>query len=68
MCILKRVTNTHTYAIPSAHIQMDVCTSGNSIHTEFGCGLLVLNVFKSSTITYMQQTDSKAQYKITTTL
>jgi hypothetical protein len=49
-------THTHSYAIPSAHIQMDGCTSGNSIHTEFSCGLLVLNVFKSSTITYMQQT------------
>ena len=72
MCILKigRQTHTHTHTntIPSSHVQMDVWTSGNSTHTQLGCGLLVLKVLKSSTITHMQQTDSKAQYKITTNL
>jgi hypothetical protein len=58
--------NEHMHTIPSAHIEMDVWTSGNSTHTQSVCRLLVLNVFKSSTITYTQQTDSEEQYKITT--
>jgi hypothetical protein len=59
--------NKRTLTIPSAHIQMVVWNSGNPTQST-GLWTTGFKLFKSSTITYVEQTDSKAQHKINNSL